>query len=94
MLNTSNWALTVEYVVVAFNIGKQIIIRPEDTESAPFEINSPTFLLDKQNGFQSVQLQVRELDELKVNTRDGITITAKDLITYRIHDARATFMTV
>jgi regulator of protease activity HflC (stomatin/prohibitin superfamily) len=84
----------VGYVAVAFDIGKQIIIRPEDTESGPFETNSPTFLFDKQTGFQSVQLQVRELDELKVNTRDGITITAKGLITYRIHDARAAFMTV
>jgi regulator of protease activity HflC (stomatin/prohibitin superfamily) len=84
----------VGYVAVAFDIGKQIIIRPEDTESGPFETNSPTFLFDKRTGFQSVQLQVRELDELKVNTRDGITITAKGLITYRIHDARAAFMTV
>ena len=84
----------VGYIAVAFDIGKQIIIRPEDTESGPFETNSPTFLFDKQNGFQSVQLQVRELDELKVNTRDGITITARGLITYRIHDARAAFMTV
>jgi regulator of protease activity HflC (stomatin/prohibitin superfamily) len=84
----------VGYVAVAFDIGKQIIIRPEDTESGPFETNSPTFLFDKQTGFQSVQLQVRELDELKVNTRDGITITARGLITYRIHDARAAFMTV
>jgi regulator of protease activity HflC (stomatin/prohibitin superfamily) len=84
----------VGYVAVAFDIGKQIIIRPEDTQSGPFETNSPTFLFDKQTGFQSVQLQVRELDELKVNTRDGITITAKGLITYRIHDARAAFMTV
>ena len=84
----------VGYVAVAFDIGKQIIIRPEDTESGPFETNSPTFLFDKQTGFQSVQLQVRELDELKVNTRDGITITARGLITYRIHDARAAFMTI
>jgi regulator of protease activity HflC (stomatin/prohibitin superfamily) len=84
----------VGYVAVAFDIGKQIIIRPEDTESGPFETNSPTFLFDKKSGFQSVQLQVRELDELKVNTRDGITITARGLITYRIHDARAAFMTV
>jgi regulator of protease activity HflC (stomatin/prohibitin superfamily) len=84
----------VGFVAVAFDIGKQIIIRPEDTESGPFETNSPTFLFDKENGFQSVQLQVRELDELKVNTRDGITITAKGLITYRIHDPRAAFMTV
>ena len=84
----------VGYVAVAFDIGKQIIIRPEDTESGPFETNSPTFLFDKQTGFQSVQLQVRELDELKVNTRDGVTITARGLITYRIHDARAAFMTV
>ncbi len=84
----------VGFVAVAFDIGKQIIIRPEDTESGPFETNSPTFLFDKENGFQSVQLQVRELDELKVNTRDGITITARGLITYRIHDPRAAFMTV
>ena len=84
----------VGYVAVAFDIGKQIIIRPEDTESGPFETNSPTFLFDKQTGFQSVQLQVRELDELQVNTRDGVTITAKGLITYRIHDPRAAFMTV
>ncbi|CAF3479842.1 unnamed protein product [Rotaria socialis] len=84
----------VGFVAVAFDIGKQIIIRPEDTESGPFETNSPTFLFDKDNGFQSVQLQVRELDELKVNTRDGITITAKGLITYRIHDPRIAFMTV
>ncbi|CAF2723880.1 unnamed protein product [Rotaria sp. Silwood2] len=84
----------VGFVAVAFDIGKQIIIRPEDTESGPFETNSPTFLFDKNNGFQSVQLQVRELDELKVNTRDGVTITAKGLITYRIHDPRAAFMTV
>ena len=84
----------VGYVAVAFDIGKQIIIRPEDTESGPFETNSPTFLFNKLTGFQSVQLQVRELDELKVNTRDGITITAKGLITYRIHDPRAAFMTV
>ncbi|CAF1148340.1 unnamed protein product [Adineta ricciae] len=84
----------VGYVAVAFDIGKQIIIRPEDTKSGPFETNSPTFLFDKQTGFQSVQLQVRELDELKVNTRDGITITARGLITYRISDARAAFMTV
>ncbi|CAF1003084.1 unnamed protein product [Adineta steineri] len=84
----------IGYVAVAFDIGKQIIIRPEDTESGPFETNSPTFLFDKQTGFQSVQLQVRELDELKVNTRDGITITARGLITYRIHDPRAAFMTV
>ena len=82
------------YVAVAFDIGKQIIIRPEDTESGPFETNSPTFLFDQRTGFQSVQLQVRELDELKVNTRDGITITAKGLITYRIHDARTAFMTI
>ncbi|CAF4668933.1 unnamed protein product, partial [Rotaria sp. Silwood2] len=84
----------VGFVAVAFDIGKQIIIRPEDTESGPFETNSPTFLFDKNTGFQSVQLQVRELDELKVNTRDGITITAKGLITYRIHDPRTAFMTV
>ena len=84
----------VGYVAVAFDIGKQIIIRPEDTETGPFETNSPTFLFDSQTGFQSVQLQVRELDELKVNTRDGVTITARGLITYRIHDARAAFMTV
>ena len=84
----------VGYVAVAFDIGKQIIIRPEDTKSGPFETNSPTFLFDKKTGFQSVQLQVRELDELKVNTRDGITITARGLITYRIHDPRAAFMTV
>jgi len=84
----------VGYVAVAFDIGKQIIVRPEDTESGPFETNSPTFLFDKRTGFQSVQLQVRELDELKVNTRDGITIIARGLITYRIHDARAAFMTV
>jgi regulator of protease activity HflC (stomatin/prohibitin superfamily) len=82
------------YVAVAFDIGKQIIIRPEDTESGPFETNSPTFLFDEKTGFQSVQLQVRELDELMVNTRDGITIIAKGLITYRIHDARAAFMTI
>jgi regulator of protease activity HflC (stomatin/prohibitin superfamily) len=84
----------VGYVAVAFDIGKQIIIRPEDTESGPFETNSATFLFDQKTGFQSVQLQVRELDELKVNTRDGITITARGLITYRIHDPRAAFMTV
>jgi regulator of protease activity HflC (stomatin/prohibitin superfamily) len=84
----------VGYVAVAFDIGKQIIIRPEDTEAGPFETNSPTFLFDKRTGFQSVQLQVRELDELKVNTRDGIAITARGLITYRIHDARAAFMTI
>ncbi|CAF4414051.1 unnamed protein product, partial [Didymodactylos carnosus] len=84
----------VGFVAVAFDIGKQIIIRPEDTESGPFETNSATFLFDKQNGFQSVQLQVRELDELKVNTRDGITIIARGLITYRIHDPRSAFMTV
>lgn len=82
------------YVAVAFDIGKQIIIRPEDTETGPFETNSPTFLFDQRTGFQSVQLQVRELDELKVNTRDGVTITAKGLITYRIHDARTAFMTI
>ncbi|CAF1304376.1 unnamed protein product [Rotaria sordida] len=84
----------VGFVAVAFDIGKQIIIRPEDTESGPFETNSPTFLFDKKTGFQSVQLQVRELDQLTVNTRDGITITAKGLITYRIHDPRIAFMTV
>ncbi|CAF3048311.1 unnamed protein product [Rotaria socialis] len=84
----------VGFVAVAFDVGKQIIIRPEDTESGPFETNSPTFLFDEKNGFQSVQLQVRELDELKVNTRDGVTITAKGLITYRIHDPRTSFMTV
>jgi hypothetical protein len=43
--------------------------------------------------FQFVQLQVRQLDELKVNTRDGITTIAKNLITYRIDDARSAFMT-
>lgn len=84
----------VGFVAVAFDIGKQIIIRPEDTESGPFETNSPTFLFDKKTGFQSVQLQVRELDQLVVNTRDGITIIAKGLITYRIHDPRIAFMTV
>jgi regulator of protease activity HflC (stomatin/prohibitin superfamily) len=84
----------VGFVAVAFDIGKQIIIRPEDTESGPFETNSPTFLFDKKTGFQSVQLQVRELDQLTVNTRDGITIIAKGLITYRIHDPRIAFMTV
>lgn len=84
----------VGYVAVAFDIGKQIIIRPEDVQSGSFETNSPTFLFNEQTGFQSVQLQVSELDELKVNTRDGITITAKGLITYRIHDARTACMTV
>ncbi|CAF1448706.1 unnamed protein product [Adineta ricciae] len=84
----------VGFVAVAFDIGKQIIIRPEDTETGPFETNSPTFLFDTKTGFQSVQLQVRELDELIVNTRDGITIIAKGLITYRIHEPRIAFMTV
>ncbi|CAF4143357.1 unnamed protein product [Adineta steineri] len=84
----------VGFVAVAFDIGKQIIIRPEDTETGPFETNSPTFLFDKKSGFQSVQLQVRELDQLVVNTRDGITIIAKGPITYRIHDPRIAFMTV
>lgn len=30
----------------------------------------------------------------QVNTRDGITITARGLITYQIHDPRAAFMAV
>lgn len=82
------------YVAIAFDQGKQIIVRPEDTEKGPFETTSPTFLFNQQTGFQTVQLQVRELDELMVNTRDGITITAKGLISYRIADPHMAFMTV
>ncbi len=47
---------------------KQIIIRPEDTRDGPFESNSASFLFDPQQGFKPIQLQVRELDELKVRT--------------------------
>ena len=82
------------YIAIAFDKGRQIIISPEDTQNGPFETNSPTFRFDEETGFQPVQLQVRELDELKVNTRDGITITAKGLLTYLIHDPHAAFMTV
>jgi hypothetical protein len=82
------------FVAIAFDQGKQIVIRPEDTKDGPFETNSSTFLFDPRNGFQPIQLQVKELDELKVNTRDGVTITARGLITYQIHDPRAAFMAV
>lgn len=82
------------HVAIAFDQGKQIIIRPEDTAKGPFETTSPTFSFNPTTGFQTVQLQVRELDELMVNTRDGITITAKGLICYRIADPHLAFMTV
>lgn len=37
---------------------------------------------------------MRELDELTVNTRDGIVVSCRGLISYRIHDPRAAFMAV
>lgn len=82
------------FVAIAFDKGKQIVIRPEDTKDGPFETSSATFLFDPRQGFQSTQLQVKELDEIKVNTRDGITISARGLISYQIHDPRAAFMAV
>ncbi|CAF2540686.1 unnamed protein product [Rotaria sp. Silwood2] len=94
LLDPGRYILTAPHIFERSTPANAQYIELEDTESGPFETNSPTFLFDKNNGFQSVQLQVRELDELKVNTRDGVTITAKGLITYRIHDPRAAFMTV
>jgi len=82
------------YVALAFDKGRQIVISPEDTKEGPFETSSPTFRFDPKTGFQPVQLQVKELDALKVNTRDGVTISAAGLLTYQIHDSRAAFMTV
>src|SRR6202000_38684 len=57
----------VNHVAIAMDNGRQIVITPDMT---PYETNSPTFSFNPQIGFQSVQLQVSELQELKVNTRD------------------------
>ncbi|CAF2063316.1 unnamed protein product [Rotaria magnacalcarata] len=57
-------------------------------------VNQDEIGLSIRNGETILLDPVRELDELKVNTRDGVTITAKGLITYRIHDPRTSFMTV
>ncbi|AYV85671.1 MAG: SPFH domain / Band 7 domain containing protein [Satyrvirus sp.] len=81
-------------IFIAFDQGKQFIISSEDTKNGPFETTSPTFNFNPETGMKSTQLQVKELDVLKVNTKDGITITTKGLLTYIVRDPYLAFIVV
>lgn len=82
----------VGHVAIASDDGKQIIISEKDTTKGPYITNSPTFSFDPATGFQSIQIQSREVNNLTVNTKDGIPIKIEGLITYEITEPRTAFL--
>lgn len=92
-------------VAVAYNEGKRIIITPEPlkvddahkdyiicTDGKMFTIDSPTFIFNQQTGFQSVQMEDLQLDELVVNTSEMISLSVEGSVRYQIKDPVRAFL--
>ena len=98
-------SVPIGYVAVAYNEGKKVIITPvpitvDDehkdfilcTHGKMFEIESPTFLFDKQKGFRSIQMEDIQLDELIVNTSEMIGLSVVGSVRYQIVDPIKAFL--
>jgi|GEM_PF-3856088 len=73
--------------------GKKLVIKPNDVEGL-YTTDADTFSFHPSTGFKSIKIEEVELNKLRVNTMDPVTLEVVGLIRYQVVDPEKAFLGV